>query len=452
MSKILYLIRHGISEWNKLGIIQGEKHNLWLSEEGISAVKKNSATFDKEIELIRCSCLKRAIETADIFATEKDIPIIVHEELKEFWAGILQGLSHMGAQERYPKEYEIRNKRGDLDGIDKAETGNELQARALFFLLEYKNKDSYKELIVSHAWFLRCLINTILFRDRTTPIDVAHNALHTIKENENKIEFVQYWLWANSEIYIVKTFEKTYLVKKTNKGSLQKSQMKKNITSYLNRDIIQVAPEIFFSWEKKEKDKTYVVEIMSFIKGDHLQEEKIVEKIELIMPFFYNLSDKLSQYFVENKEIKLQSLKDKILQGVSHIDIQLCDIEKIILFLEKNTLPQSIIYYDIHNQNILFTEEWMYILDMDSFLIWPKLFQLACVLMFLLYEWVRIDIDSYIDKWWEKTYMNEVRILMKVRCLIGIIFFSKKNKNIRSENDLFYLEKYIDIYNSIVID
>ncbi len=451
MSNVIYLIRHGISEWNKLGIIQWWQYNVWLSEEWKNNVKELSNTFYEEIELVRCSPFDRALETAHFFAIPRNISIIIHEELKEFWSWILQWLSHTQAEQKYPREYEVRKNRWDLDEIEWAETWNELQARVLFFLLEYKDKNIYKELIVSHAWFLRCLINTILMRARTTPIDVSHNFIHKIEDVFDKLKFVKYGIWANSEIYLVKTFENSYIIKKTNKWSLGKLQFNKNIVSYLNKGNNIVTPPIFFSREKKKLNKNYFIEIMQFIDGEHLQWSIIWDRVDMITSFFRQISDRLYQYFEKAGEVGLNSLKYKIADWLQYIETPLLDIEKITLFLEKNTLQQSMVYYDIHNQNLLFTKDGIVLLDLDSFLICPKEFQLACVVTFFMLEDINPDFKKLIKLRWEDIDQDVLKLLIKTRCLIGIIFFSKKNKQEKSDNNLFYLNKYLDIYNSIII-
>lgn len=290
-----------------------------------------------------------------------------------------------------------------------------------------------------------------MIRDRTTAIDVTHTTIHEINEAENKINFEPYGLGYNSEVYKVKTFENTYILKKIKDGSIERLNIKKKLISYLNKDEWLIAPQIYFFWEKKNNEEEYLVEIMQFMPWKHLKGKDILSNKDSIIIFFDSLSKKLDNYYKDNYNIKIQSLRDKIINWIANVDCILNDIDKIMLFLENNKLQQSVVYYDIHSQNILFNNKWIYIVDLDPFLIWPKIFQFACLLIFFMLEDIDVnsDIDIYIKNWWN---VNDLRILMKLRCLIWIIFFSKKNKKKPDDNNLLYLNKYLDIYNRIVID
>lgn len=80
------------------------------------------------------------------------------EILDEMDPGVLSGKTHDYAKENMPKEYAIWTQYKDLDGIERAETGDELQARAIAFL-EYMlhSCEQGNYVVVTHAGFLRCL-------------------------------------------------------------------------------------------------------------------------------------------------------------------------------------------------------------------------------------------------------------------------------------------------------
>ena len=72
----LYVMRHGQTDWNVAGKIQGST-DIELNETGI---KQAEATKEKllgeNIDVIISSPLKRARKTAEIIASGRDIPLI----------------------------------------------------------------------------------------------------------------------------------------------------------------------------------------------------------------------------------------------------------------------------------------------------------------------------------------------------------------------------------------
>ncbi len=80
--KIL-LTRHGQTDWNVLGKIQGLT-DIELNETGIKqAEETREKLLDKKIDLILTSPLKRAKKTAEIIGKGRNIPIIVDNGLIE---------------------------------------------------------------------------------------------------------------------------------------------------------------------------------------------------------------------------------------------------------------------------------------------------------------------------------------------------------------------------------
>ena len=86
----LYVVRHGKTEWNKLGLVQG-KTNIPLSDEGIKELEKAKEKLkDIKFDICFSSPLFRAIETA-IRLVGDITPITIDERLSERGCGILEG-------------------------------------------------------------------------------------------------------------------------------------------------------------------------------------------------------------------------------------------------------------------------------------------------------------------------------------------------------------------------
>ncbi|MBU2615872.1 MAG: histidine phosphatase family protein [Nanoarchaeota archaeon] len=80
----VYLIRHGESEGNKLGINQGQRNDFPLTEKGREQARKIGKRLAKEkISAIYSSDLKRAKETAEIIGKSHGFLPLLDERLRE---------------------------------------------------------------------------------------------------------------------------------------------------------------------------------------------------------------------------------------------------------------------------------------------------------------------------------------------------------------------------------
>lgn len=88
---MLYMMRHGKTEWNGIGKLQG-RTDIPLNEEGIRmAEEANERYRDVPIDVCYCSPLMRAKQTAQIVLQGRELAIISDERLKEMSFGELEG-------------------------------------------------------------------------------------------------------------------------------------------------------------------------------------------------------------------------------------------------------------------------------------------------------------------------------------------------------------------------
>ena len=88
---MIYIVRHGQTEWNVLGKVQG-KQDICLNEKGKEQALLTKKDLDnKEIDLIIVSPLKRALETAEIINKDRNLPMIIDERIKERDFGEFEG-------------------------------------------------------------------------------------------------------------------------------------------------------------------------------------------------------------------------------------------------------------------------------------------------------------------------------------------------------------------------
>ena len=89
---VLYLVRHGQTEKNKFGIVQG-RTECNLSKKGIAGAKELIPIVSKlKIDVVISSPLKRAYDTAKII-TEGRYPINIDDRLIERDWGLCEGVS-----------------------------------------------------------------------------------------------------------------------------------------------------------------------------------------------------------------------------------------------------------------------------------------------------------------------------------------------------------------------
>jgi probable phosphoglycerate mutase len=96
------LLRHGETEWNTLGRLQGHQDSP-LSPEGLrqaDALAGRLASFP--FQALYCSDLGRAVETARRIAARTHHSVLQDVRLRERGVGILEGLTREEAHQRHP--------------------------------------------------------------------------------------------------------------------------------------------------------------------------------------------------------------------------------------------------------------------------------------------------------------------------------------------------------------
>ena len=88
----ILLTRHGQTEWNLLKKVQG-KADIELNDKGIQQAEITRDSLKEErIDLILCSPLKRARQTAEIINKGRNIRMIIDERVSERDFGEFEGM------------------------------------------------------------------------------------------------------------------------------------------------------------------------------------------------------------------------------------------------------------------------------------------------------------------------------------------------------------------------
>lgn len=144
----LFIIRHGETNENAQGIVQGWTDTA-LNEKGLAQAAEAADNFNQDIEAIFSSDLQRATQTAEEF--RKHYPTLPYFEdlrIRERDFGDAAG-TH-----RDNHDWEHFWSAKDTTKIPNAETLNEFNDRIRDFLEYLKTKDYSKVLIVAHGGVL----------------------------------------------------------------------------------------------------------------------------------------------------------------------------------------------------------------------------------------------------------------------------------------------------------
>ena len=91
---MLYIIRHGKTDWNALHKMQG-RTDIPLNEEGRQMAEKAREEYrDVHFDICFSSPLVRAKETAEILLRGRNVPILTDDRLVEMGFGSYEGLAN----------------------------------------------------------------------------------------------------------------------------------------------------------------------------------------------------------------------------------------------------------------------------------------------------------------------------------------------------------------------
>lgn len=194
MSEIkLYIVRHGQTEWNTIGKLQGWQ-NSNLTESGIeNALRLGERLKHIEFNQIYSSPLKRAMETAEYIKGSRENRIIPLDGFKEMGFGLWEGLDNEHLKELYEEEHFNYWNRPELYKPNGGETFEEFFSRiknSLDYILN--NSDSGNILLVSHGVAIKALIaiiNNLKLEDFWSESYVEGTSLTILEAEGDKLEF-----------------------------------------------------------------------------------------------------------------------------------------------------------------------------------------------------------------------------------------------------------------------
>lgn len=194
----IYLLRHGETDWNKQGRIQGHT-DIHLNQQGriqIARAAESLAGVCPDMDVILCSPLSRARESAEIVAEQLHYPkdrIMVEPLLIERSFGEAEGLTVAEREQKYPNYHY-----SDIRCVfPKMESYEELMGRAGSVLR--KITDTYKDkeniFAVSHGALLAAVITAVTDRRISyfsDAISLDSGSLFRVRYTDQVIELARY--------------------------------------------------------------------------------------------------------------------------------------------------------------------------------------------------------------------------------------------------------------------
>jgi broad specificity phosphatase PhoE len=174
--RILFLFRHGETDWNREGRLQGHT-DTQLNPTGLAQAEALARRLrPHRLDAVLSSDLSRALTTAKIIAEALGLPLSSEPGLRETSVGAAEGMIWAEAKARFGEELTERWYDGDT-AFPGGETGAATLARGLAALRRFATVHPHRRIGVStHGAMLRQLVRHAL-PPGSPPVRVANTAL-----------------------------------------------------------------------------------------------------------------------------------------------------------------------------------------------------------------------------------------------------------------------------------
>ena len=159
-----YLVRHGETEWNKLGRFQGQYDTL-LNDEGAEQARVIAETSkDWDITAIYSSPLTRTMQVANEIGNLLALPVQTRDGLKELDLGELEGVRGEEMRLGWPDVFSTWNREPHRIVMPGGESLAKLEERSWQVILELEQIHSAGDnlAVVSHNFAIRAICGKLL--------------------------------------------------------------------------------------------------------------------------------------------------------------------------------------------------------------------------------------------------------------------------------------------------
>ena len=159
-----YLLRHGETEWNKLGKFQGLT-DVSLNERGLAQARDSArAALGWEHSVIYASSLTRTVQVAEELRKLSGAPVVTDPDLRELSLGDLEGVTGAEMRTGWPELYATWRANPAEAAMPNGETLAQLQTRAWQAIqeIERTHAEAPGVVVVSHNFTIRTIMCAIL--------------------------------------------------------------------------------------------------------------------------------------------------------------------------------------------------------------------------------------------------------------------------------------------------
>ncbi len=158
----IYLVRHGETEFNRLGVFRG-RYEVELNQRGIKQAEEISrALASAGIQKIYTSPLKRALKTAEIISRNLGIDYVVNEAFNNIDLGSWQGVKKEEIKKRFPDLWKLWITEPEKLTIPDGETLEDVKKRAFNGIMEVLSTPIERVAIVTHRSVIKVLAAAML--------------------------------------------------------------------------------------------------------------------------------------------------------------------------------------------------------------------------------------------------------------------------------------------------
>ena len=181
---LFYLVRHGQTDWNRAGKIQGTT-DIPLNETGrqLATVLKERSGYPAKtrIDAVYASPLARAFQTAEILAKEEKLPLRRLTGLRERDFGYWEGKSWQQVEAKYPDEFHLWREQPMVGIPSGGESRKSCEARSERAIRQILEETAGDAVIVAHGGILVFLMNYLRrFHREPQEIIVANASLSVV--------------------------------------------------------------------------------------------------------------------------------------------------------------------------------------------------------------------------------------------------------------------------------
>ena len=184
MTKII-LLRHGETEWNRLGKYQGQS-DIALSEKGRCQAQTLAAHFPvRTLQAAYASDLQRAMETARVATSSFGCTVTAEPRLREVNFGDWEGLTYAEINEKWPNalnQFFSDTTKITIPNGESFETLKQRSDVAINKILEKHKKETV--VVVAHGATIRAMICSAL----NLPLDYVWR----IRQDNTAVNMVEY--------------------------------------------------------------------------------------------------------------------------------------------------------------------------------------------------------------------------------------------------------------------